>query len=215
VFRKLKTLAYRTSYSHRGRYYTLDDVAAFDERGLWSFKSILFSKFGTLLSTAGAFVRDSQRGYFAGELENALGVGVKDALRVLVGRGAVAREEASGRYLYCSPDPATRRSQLLARQTQEELISAGGLGLGVVPDELKAAIVVFYGLLDEKRRRLYAGIESLKWGHGGDHKIAELLRMDAGTVARGRRELLAQDFEVEGIRRAGAGRKPLEKKRRT
>ena len=27
VFRKLKTLAYRSSYSHRGRYYTLDEVA--------------------------------------------------------------------------------------------------------------------------------------------------------------------------------------------
>jgi hypothetical protein len=33
-------------------------------------------------------------------------------------------------------------------------------------------------------------------------------------VARGRRELLARDVEVERIRKAGGGRKPLEKKRR-
>jgi hypothetical protein len=115
----------------------------------------------------------------------------------------------SGRYLYCSLDAAARRTQLLARQAQEDLASAGGLGLGVLPDELKAAIVVFSSLLDEKQRRLYAGIESLKWGHGGDRKIAELLGMDVGTVARGRRDLLAQDFQTEGIRRSGAGRKPL------
>jgi hypothetical protein len=32
VFRKLKELSYRTSYSHRGRFYTLDEIADFDER---------------------------------------------------------------------------------------------------------------------------------------------------------------------------------------
>ena len=36
VFHKLKELAYRTSYSHCGRYYTLDEGAEFDEQGLWS-----------------------------------------------------------------------------------------------------------------------------------------------------------------------------------
>src|SRR5882724_3683607 len=39
VFRKLKQLAYRTSYSHRGSYYALDETARFDENGLWSFQS--------------------------------------------------------------------------------------------------------------------------------------------------------------------------------
>lgn len=34
VFRKLKELSYRTSYSHRGAFYTLDEIADFDERGL-------------------------------------------------------------------------------------------------------------------------------------------------------------------------------------
>jgi hypothetical protein len=34
VFRKLKELSYHTSYSHRGRFYTLDEIADFDERGL-------------------------------------------------------------------------------------------------------------------------------------------------------------------------------------
>jgi hypothetical protein len=36
VFRKLKPLDYLTSYSHRGRYYTLREIARFDESGLWS-----------------------------------------------------------------------------------------------------------------------------------------------------------------------------------
>jgi hypothetical protein len=37
--------------------------------------------------------------------------------------------------------------------------------------------------------------------------------MDAQTVARGRRELLAHDVEVDRVRRRGGGRKRLEKKR--
>src|SRR5712691_2802021 len=35
VFRKLKPLDYLTSYSHRGRYYTLREIARFDDHGLW------------------------------------------------------------------------------------------------------------------------------------------------------------------------------------
>ena len=36
VFRKLKLLDYRTSYTHRGSYYTLNEIAHFDDSGLWS-----------------------------------------------------------------------------------------------------------------------------------------------------------------------------------
>jgi len=28
-----------------------------------------------------------------------------------------------------------------------------------------------YSLLDEQQRRLYAGLESLEWGHGGDQRM--------------------------------------------
>ncbi len=214
VFRKLKMLSYRTSYSHRGRYYTLDDIANFDERGLWAFRSILFSKYGTLLSTAEVFVRACEKGYFASELEDQLGVSVKDALAKLVLRERITRKRISGRYLYCSPEPSMRKRQVLSREAHQEELSLGSRAGGTFSDELKAAIVVFYSLLDEKQRRLYAALESLKWGHGGDCKIAGLLKMDVGTVARGRRELLQRDVEAERIRRTGAGRKPLEKKRR-
>ncbi len=83
----------------------------------------------------------------------------------------------------------------------------------VVSDELKAAIVLFSSMLDEKQRRLYAGLESLKLGYGGDQRIAEFIGMDPHTVAKGRRELLEQDLVIDRVRKAGGGRKPLEKKR--
>ncbi len=44
VFRKLKPLDYLVSYSHRGRYYTLREIARFDDMGLWSQEDIWFSR---------------------------------------------------------------------------------------------------------------------------------------------------------------------------
>ena len=47
AFRKLKEIPYRASYSHRGRYYTLDELIDFDQHGLWSFHDVRFSVAGT------------------------------------------------------------------------------------------------------------------------------------------------------------------------
>lgn len=213
VFRKLKELAYRTSYSHRGSYYTLDELATFDEVGLWSFRSVWFSRYGTLLATAQACVEASEAGFHAAELEHVLHVGVKDALAKLVRDGRLHRERRASGYLYCSAKVPVRKRQRAARQVHEAAPSSLGRGVGirVVPEELKAAIVLFHSLLDEKQRRLYAGLEAMKIGHGGDRQIADLLGMDAGTVARGRRELLARDVEIGRVRRSGAGRQAVKK----
>ena len=43
VFRKLKTLGYLSSYSHRGKHYTLDSIPDFNQSGLWVHNSIWFS----------------------------------------------------------------------------------------------------------------------------------------------------------------------------
>lgn len=216
VFRKLKELAHRTSYSHRGRYYTLDETAHFDDLGLWSFRSVWFSKYGTLLSTVAALVEAAEAGYYVGELENVLHVDVKAPLLKLVRDKSLIRQKALGRYLYLSSDASARKQQLAARQVHEADPASLGFGGGVrvLPEELKAAIVLFHSLLDEKQRRLYAGLESLKIGHGGDRKIADLLGMNPGTIAKGRAELLDRDVEIERTRKKGGGRKLLEKKHR-
>ena len=78
AFRKLKDLHARTSYSHRGGYYTLDELADFDERGLWSFAGVRFSRAGTLVVTAEVFVNHAEAGHFVDELDNLLHVGTQD-----------------------------------------------------------------------------------------------------------------------------------------
>lgn len=211
VLRKLKRLDYRSSYSHHGKYYTLDRLASFDEAGLWMASPARFSRHGTLLETVRHFVESSEWGYHAAELQERLGVSVKEPLLKLVRERRLSRELAEGVYVYGSPDSALAKAQWARRRAQatESLLPMEGSG----GPEIQAAVILFYSLLNEKQRRCYAGLESMKQGLGGDRRLAELLKVDAQTVARGRRELIDGDLDTSRIRRAGGGRKPLEKKR--
>jgi hypothetical protein len=213
AFRKLKELSYRTSYSHRGSFYTLDKIAVFDKLGLWSFDSVWFSRHGTLVATAEVCVAQAPAGYFASELEDILHVPVKEPLLQLVEQDRIARQIISGLFWYCSGHPRTRRQQLRARQALLEraaAASADNIPSEQVSNELRAAIVLFASMLDEQQRRLYAGLESLHLG--GDRQVADLLHLDPHTVAKGRRQLIARDVEVGRVRALGGGRKPVEKK---
>jgi hypothetical protein len=165
VFRKLKELGYRTSYSHRARFYTLDRIASFDRQGLWSHDSVWFSRYGTLVDTAEAFVNASPSGYFVAELEDALHGSAQDSLLLLAGQQRISRQLVSGLYLNCSADPATCQRQLQTRQAvlAAPSVSDSAIAAESVSDELKAGIILFYSLLDEKQRRLYAGLEALSW----------------------------------------------------
>ena len=213
VFRKLKSLDYLSSYTHRGRYYALRETARFDHAGLWAHDAVWFSRLGTLIATIQAFVNQSPRGWFADELANALHAEVQDPLHDLVRDGRLRRSELTGRFLYTSADGKQARAQLRARQTaQAAPLVTDASALRVSPDQLKAAILLFYSLLDEQQRRLFAGLESMKLGQGGDSIVAEFLGLDPHTVARGRQQLLDQNVTTDRTRRSGGGRKRVEKK---
>lgn len=216
VFRKLQQLDYFASYTHRGRFYTLPEIAQFDDRGLWSHQGVWFSRHGTLLATAEIFVNQSPHGYYAHELADELHAEVQQPLRQLVSQQRLARTEVDGEFLYTALDATPRRQQILARRSAQAVpLAVHSAALQASPDELKAAILLFYGLLDEQQRRLFAGLESLRLGHGGDTLLSDFLGLDVHTVARGRQQLLEQNVVGGRTRRLGGGRTPMEKKRPT
>lgn len=213
VFRKLRPLDYLSSYTHRGRYYALREAAHFDDAGLWSHDAVWFSRHGTLVATIEAFVNQAPRGWFADELADALHAEVQDPLLDLVRGARLRRTQVAGRFLYTSVDSRQSRDQIRTRQTASAVpLVADASALQLSPDELKAAILLFYSLLDEQQRRLFAGLESIKLGHGGDTTLAAFLGLDPHTVARGRQQLLDQNVTLARTRRSGGGRKPVEKK---
>jgi hypothetical protein len=214
VFRKLKDLGYRASYSHRGKYYTLAAIPHFDEEGLWCYRAVCFSRDGNLLVTTRRFVEEANEGFTASELSGLLQVEVKEPLLHLYRQGRIGREEIGGVNVYFSREPGMGRNQRLRREGRQGAWELGEspVSAGVSP-ELKAAMILFFSLLDEQQRRLYAGLEAHKFGYGGDRKIAEFLGIDVHTVARGRRELFGEQVHRERVRKEGGGRKPAEKKR--
>ena len=215
VFRRLKALGYQTSYSHRGRFYTLASIPRFGHDGLWSCQSVWFSHFGNLLDTTRQFVEQANAGFTAAELRDLLHVEVKQTLLQLVDQKQLGREKIKGHFVYVAQGRERRSRQ---KQQRKEYEAAWEIGMSPLREELSqelnAAIILFYSLLNEKQRRLYAGLEAFKLGHGGDRKIAEFLGLDVHTVARGRRGMFCGDVEQEGIRKRGAGRQSVEKKRR-
>ena len=217
VFRKLNDLQYLSSYSHRGKYYTLKSIARFSEQGLWSFRSVWFSRFGNLLQTCQAFVHHSDTGYSAGELRDLLEVKTKHALTKLVRDGRLARDTFDSVYVYLSAQKDVANRQIKARKAflQQSAASLIVANPDLATDEAKALLVLFCSMLNEKQRRWYAGLESLKLGYGGDAHIASILGMDPHTVAKGRRELMDADLTAtDRLRAPGAGRPSQEKKRR-
>lgn len=215
VFRRLKELRYRTSYSHRGMFYTSRETPSFDDDGLWFYQSVAFSQFGNLLDTTQQFVEHADAGLTAAELQDILQVEVKQSLLQLFRRKQLSREKIGRHLVYLARDKQQRTRQ---KQQRKEYVAASEIGVSPLREELSqelnASIILFFSLLDEKQRRLYAGLESFKLGHGGDRKIADFLGLDVHTVARGRRELFAGDVQPKGVRKKGAGRQPVEKKRR-
>lgn len=212
VFRKLKPLEYRASYSHAGKYYTLDGLASYNKYGIWSFNQIYFSQQRSLVNTLEAIINKSQEGYFALELQILVHVRVFNALTQLVASGRVSRKQITGEYLYISrvigaAQLDRRKQSIMACAYKDEKVSVPSFRSEAVTECLQT----FLSILDERQRRLYLGLESMKLGYGGDLRLSRLTGINVKTIAKGRLELSNKDITPERLRKAGAGRPSIKK----
>jgi len=211
IHRKLKNLNYLSSYSHRGKYYTLFENAAFNVHGLWEYKGIQFSQHGTLYNTVQKLVEASRSGYRSAELDAVLNVRTANALGKLVHEGTLSCVFIEGRNIYCAVDSVKQAQQMDARRIQQQ----GALPPFMETDSLpSAAMALFFSILNEKHRRLFAGLLSLCLGHGGDQRVSRILGLNRKTIQRGRRELNSGEVDPNRIRKPGGGRPSIQKKPR-
>jgi hypothetical protein len=76
-----------------------------------------------------------------------------------------------------------------------------------------AAINRVMGMLDERQRRLFAGLLAMRRGHGGISRLSEITGLSRTTIRRGMDALRhGIDLPARRSRQAGGGRKPVEKK---
>jgi chaperonin cofactor prefoldin len=199
IYRNLKRLYYVSSYSHAGKYYSLKRLARFDLLGLWHYNDIHFSKVGTLKNTVLYLLKRSKEGYLAKELQEMLKVTVHNILLTLSRDDQIIREQIGNNFVYFHLDKIS--TQLKHRK--EWLLQP----LATYTE----CMALFLSGLNEKQLRLYAGLESIKIGYGGDKVISEKLGINVKTVARGREELLTRNIDFSRIRDLGAGRPSLKK----
>lgn len=173
IFRKLRELKYITSCSHSGKYYSLKRIAKFNHMGLWFYDSVLFSSYGTLPETLRVLVEQSEKGYTASELEKLLTIKPNGPLLELIKDKKICRKKISGVFVYLSKNSTIKRQQELIRKDSIQKFESIDLSPTILMNELKAALIIFFSLLDEKQRRMFSGLESLRIGYGGDKHIAE------------------------------------------
>jgi hypothetical protein len=116
VARILLEVGYLTSYSHAGRYYTLERIPRFDEDGLWAHGEILFSKHRTLRATIVHFVNTATAGQTHAELQSRLSIRVHDTLRDLLEAELIGRTAIEDLYVYLNANRSKAQRQISARR---------------------------------------------------------------------------------------------------
>lgn len=119
VQRRLSKWRAYTSYNQNGRYYTLQSIPKFDEKGLWKYKGIFFSNNGNLKQTIAVFVIQSTAGLTVAETSKLVGVNLNCFLSQGRYFEQLHREKVFGRFVYFSSDEAAFIKQKQKRQENE------------------------------------------------------------------------------------------------
>lgn len=102
-----------SSYTHAGRYHTLESIAQFNSDGLWFYQGVGFSQHRTLKVTLNYKVHESQAGYTHKELNQLLRIRVHDTLRILVQSKEIQRHALPDNvFVYLSADKQQAKKQL-------------------------------------------------------------------------------------------------------
>lgn len=117
AWRILSEHGYISSYNFNAKYYTLIDIPVFDKKGLWSYRKVGFSKYGSLTNTVIALVFNSRSGLEKNELQQLLGVNVIPILSKLYHQGKLYREKVDGIFVYLQTNEDGWRIQLSNRQS--------------------------------------------------------------------------------------------------
>ena len=112
---KLKQWGAYTSYNQNGRYYAVPTVPRFDNKGLWHYENIYFSRYGNLKTTIVQLVGRSPSGLTGKEIGALVRLDPRSFLHHFRNAGGIQREKPKGVYVYFSDNPVTYKQQRKSR----------------------------------------------------------------------------------------------------
>jgi hypothetical protein len=140
VFRALRKYGYFHSYNYNASYYVLHDVPQFDDWGLWAYRDVRFSRYGSLPETLATLVEKAPAGQTVPELEERLQVPVANLLSRLVHEGRLQSQTLHGRrVIYLVADPEVAAAQ---KRQREGLVLSAAPSAVQLPPEMAASEVI-------------------------------------------------------------------------
>jgi len=136
VRRRLKAWRAYTSYNRNGRYYTLPEIAQFDDMGLWRHQGAFFSMHGNLKQTLVHLIVHSVQGLSGAELGEILWLQPRSFLSHFRDHPAIYREHMRGGWIWFAADPGIREQQMQARLAQEVA------GASCMPSDMEAVMIL-------------------------------------------------------------------------
>ena len=111
VQRQFAKLPVIRSYNKNSRYYTLSEIADFNNHGIWSYRDILFSKFGTLKQTVKHLILVSDSGLSGNEIGEIVRLSPRSFMHHFKKMEGIFREKHEGVYVYFAADTKTFENQ--------------------------------------------------------------------------------------------------------
>jgi hypothetical protein len=137
--RRLKQWNTYTSINCNGRYYVLPEIAVFDEKGIWNYEIVFFSRHGNLRKTICELIKGSEAGLSAQEISQLVGLRANSSfLSSLRNLPQIRREKQQGRFVYFS----AQQDVYIKQQDKRESLRRAGKMEHVVSDADAVAILV-------------------------------------------------------------------------
>lgn len=166
VRRFLNVVGYYSSFTHNGGWYTLSSIPQFNREGLWFYRDIGFSRYGSLTNTLTDLINRSHAGMNAEQLGEKLHCRCHSILVQLCRRGKLQRQKLGRSYFYIAVDPDISAGQHKAMQT---------LPVTPLPAEIAVLVLVeFVRHPDSSFEQLAKAIARKKHVTVGAHQIKML-----------------------------------------
>ncbi len=136
VRRRLKEWDACTSYNKNGRHYTLPSIPTFNKNGIWRYRAIYFSRYGTLKNTVIALSAKTKKGLNHAELQEIIGLNPKCFMARFKELPGVKKERSKNHIIYFSSDPEAYEAQKRNRFPPEPT------AVGLPPDATAIIILV-------------------------------------------------------------------------
>lgn len=124
ILRRLKEHGYYNSYNMNGKYYTIPEIATFDEYGFWEYEGVCFNKFGGLREIMKRLIESSKMGHTGDEINKRINTSCGNHLLKFVREGIIARRKYGDFYIYFSTD---KKKQKIQVEKREHYIIAKGI----------------------------------------------------------------------------------------